>query len=243
MGPAHLVRLALRKYEAADNETYFPFSSDWKVPSADESPRGVMVEHQRVQSIVPDPAGDDEHFDRHVLGRMVLHASSEAGTTAQSLSDRLGLAGDALLELQSYLWLEPGFSSGAERQNDPEEEELMVRALLAQNCSREGPIGAWLAAILARRALEPNHLWEDLGLAARSDLSKLLLRHFGPLAGRNTRNMRWKKFLYRSLCEAEGFSMCPSPTCDACPEFEICYGDDSGEAVLARNNREARTAA
>ncbi len=119
----------------------------------------------------------------------------------------------------------------------------MVRALLAQNYSFDGPVGPWLAGILARRALEPNHLWEDLGLAERGDLSKLLLRHFGVLAGKNTRNMRWKKFLYRSLCEAEGFSMCPSPTCDACPEFDICYGDDSGESVLARNNRQANKAA
>jgi nitrogen fixation protein NifQ len=85
--------------------------------------------------------------------------------------------------------------------------------------------------------MEPNHLWEDLGLVERPDLTKLMNRHFTPLASKNTRNMRWKRFLYRSLCEAEGFTMCPSPTCDSCSEFSVCYGDDSGESVLARNNR------
>lgn len=203
----------------------------------------MMVEHQSVQSLVPARSAGDEYFDRHVLGRMVLHASSEAETLRQPLSDRLGVAGDDLVGLQAYLRLDCQGATGLERGTAPDDEEVMVRSLLVQNYAVDGPVGPWLASIVARRALEPNHLWEDLGLAARADLSKLLLRHFGALAGKNTRNMRWKKFLYRSLCEAEGFSMCPSPTCDACPEFDICYGDESGESALARNARQSRAAA
>ncbi len=202
-----------------------------------------MLEPLSVRSIVPDPSGSDEHFDRHVLGRMLLHASGEAERLDETIADRLGLSWDDLVSLQRYLWLDCEIPGGAARRNEPEDEELMVRALLAQNYTFAGPVGPWLACIVARRALEPNHLWEDLGLAVRADLSKLLLRHFGSLAGKNTRNMRWKKFLYRSICEAEGFSMCPSPTCDACPEFDICYGDESGESALARNARQARAAA
>ena len=112
-----------------------------------------------------------------------------------------------------------------------------MRTLLMRNCSVEGPIGEWLACIVARRALEANHLWEDLGLPTRIDLSAPLLRHFGGIAGQNVRNMRWKKFLYRALCEAEGFSMCPSPTCDSCAEFAICFSDESGVSALARNKK------
>lgn len=197
------------------------------------------MEHQCVSSIVPDPSGNDEHFDRHVLGRMLLHASVEAERFSEPVSHRLGVVGEDLAGLQCYLRLEVDRPAAIEADREAEDEELMLRALLVQNISLEGPVGPWLAAIVARRALEPNHLWEDLGLAARSDLSKLLLRHFGALAGKNTRNMRWKKFLYRSLCEAEGFSMCPSPTCDACPEFDMCYGDDSPESALARINRQS----
>jgi nitrogen fixation protein NifQ len=120
---------------------------------------------------------------------------------------------------------------------EEDEEEVMIRQILLQNCSGPQQVSEWLAYVVARRGMEPNHLWEDLGLAERPDLTKLLLRHFAPLASKNTRNMRWKRFLYRSLCEAEGFSMCPSPTCDACSEFHICYGDESGESIMARNNR------
>lgn len=185
----------------------------------------------------------EESFDRHILGRMVLHAAQEAGVLGEPVANRLGVDGEALLSLFDYLHIAGLEHPGLDRKSSPDEEEQMVATMLAQSCSRPGPVGPWLASILARRALEPNHLWEDLGLAARADLSKLLDRHFGGLAARNTRNMRWKKFLYRSLCEAEGFSMCPSPTCDACGEFDICYGDESGQSTLARNNRDAKIAA
>jgi nitrogen fixation protein NifQ len=120
-----------------------------------------------------------------------------------------------------------------------DEEELMLRDLLLRNRTIASDINVWLAHIIARRLMEPSHLWEDLGLIARGDLTRLFNRHFPELAAKNTRNMRWKRFLYRSLCEAEGFSMCPSPTCDACTEFHICYGDAPGEAALIQNKRPA----
>jgi nitrogen fixation protein NifQ len=179
----------------------------------------------------------DESFDRHIVGRLLLHAVAEAKRLGGSVESRLGLDGERLSAAAQFvhmdLFLDP--SSGAHAEED--EEEVMVRQILLQNCSGPRDVSEWLAFVVARRGMEPNHLWEDLGLAERPDLTKLLLRHFAPLASKNTRNMRWKRFLYRSLCEAEGFSMCPSPTCDACSEFHICYGDESGESVMARNNR------
>jgi nitrogen fixation protein NifQ len=185
-------------------------------------------------------SGRDEGFDRRVLGQIVVHALIEADRLGEPVADRLGVQDEGLIALVRYLRLESFVGGSTQRRAEPEDEELMVRALLKQNCASPADIGDWVACIVARRALEPNHLWEDLGLATRPDLSGLLLRHFPDLAAKNTRNMRWKKFLYRSLCEAEGFSMCPSPTCDSCAEFDICYGDDSGESVMARNSRKSR---
>jgi nitrogen fixation protein NifQ len=91
--------------------------------------------------------------------------------------------------------------------------------------------------MVARRALETNHLWEDLGLRNRGELSRLLTRHFAPLAERNTRNMRWKRFFYRQLCEDDGFLMCATPVCTDCPDFDLCFGEESGESRLAQRNR------
>jgi nitrogen fixation protein NifQ len=181
-------------------------------------------------------AGGDS-FDRHIIARLLLHAIAESKQLGETVASRLGLDGERLSAAARYvhmdIFLDPASDSGAEE----DEEEAMIRQILLQNCSGPQQVSEWIAYVIARRGLEPNHLWEDLGLAERPDLTKLLLRHFAPLASKNTRNMRWKRFLYRSLCEAEGFSMCPSPTCDACSEFHICYGDESGESVMARNNR------
>jgi nitrogen fixation protein NifQ len=114
----------------------------------------------------------------------------------------------------------------------------MVRDLLLAQRSSEGHAGRWLAAMIARRAMEPNHLWEDLGLRDRSELSRLLARHFGPLAARNTRNMRWKRFFYRMLCEDDGLVMCSTPVCTNCNDFNVCFGDESGESRMADRRRE-----
>jgi nitrogen fixation protein NifQ len=95
--------------------------------------------------------------------------------------------------------------------------------------------------MVARRSMEANHLWEDLGLRERAELSRLLQRHFAPLAERNTRNMRWKRFFYRSMCEDDGFVMCTTPVCTECADFHSCFGDESGESRMAARRRAAGT--
>lgn len=113
----------------------------------------------------------------------------------------------------------------------------MVCDLLLAHRSTPGREGRWLAAMIARRAVEPNHLWEDLGLRDRGELSRLLGRHFAPLAARNTRNMRWKRFFYRTLCESDGLVMCSTPVCSSCGDFELCFGQEDGEGRLAYTRR------
>ena len=39
------------------------------------------------------------------------------------------------------------------------------------------------------------------------------MRHFFPIASRNTKNMQWKRFFYRMMCEDDGFVMCSTPVC------------------------------
>jgi nitrogen fixation protein NifQ len=206
----------------------------------------MSAETEFSRSVPPVHAEDaavDESFDRHIIARLLLHAVAESKQLGEPVVNRLGLDGERLNAAAQFvhmdLFLDPSLAARAEE----DEEEVMVRQILLENRSGPREVSEWLAYVVARRGMEPNHLWEDLGLAERPDLTKLLLRHFAPLACKNTRNMRWKRFLYRSLCEAEGFSMCPSPTCDACAEFHICYSGDSAEAVMARNNRAFNEAA
>jgi nitrogen fixation protein NifQ len=203
------------------------------------------AESDRDVDVRPAPSGCDDNaadagFDRDILSNLLAHGQAEAQRLNVRASERLGLTSDQWVAMQLYL----GKSSSdlpvedATGPTDVDEEELMVRELLMRHRSIPGEIGVWLSCIIARRGMEPNHLWEDLGLALRPDLSRLMDRHFHELAAKNTRNMRWKRFLYRALCEEEGFSMCPSPTCDACSEFQICYSTEPGEAVLVLNKKQ-----
>jgi nitrogen fixation protein NifQ len=188
-----------------------------------------------------DPAateiGDDGAFDRHALAAILSAAAMDGGP----LAERAGLAPqelNALLarhfpqaDVRAFAWLSPAATA-------IDDETAMVRDLLLGWRSTEGDTGRWLAAMVARRAMEPNHLWEDLGLRARPELSRLLARHFAPLAARNTRNMRWKRFFYRMLCEDDGFVMCTTPVCTQCNDFDLCFGEEDGESRMAERRRQ-----
>ena len=185
---------------------------------------------------------DDFSFDRHVLASILAVAAMESGAVAE----RAGLAAADLASLMAQ-WFPAACAMGVAWQaNDPaadDEEIAMVRDLLLAHRSSEGDAGRWLAAMIARRSMEPKHLWEDLGLRDRSELTRLLTRHFGPVAVRNTRNMRWKRFFYRMLCEDDGLVMCSTPVCTNCNDFSLCFGDESGESRMAERRREVTLAA
>ncbi len=81
--------------------------------------------------------------------------------------------------------------------------------------------------------MAPNHLWQDLGLQSRTDLGRLLHRHFPVLAGLNDRDMKWKKFFYRQLCQRDGILICKAPNCADCSDISVCFAGEPGEPLLA----------
>jgi len=188
-----------------------------------------------------DPADaeieSDDSFDRHVMASILAVSAAEHGTVGEraglSTFDLLGLIAEIFPCSDASRLLINGVAMLVE-----DDEITMVRDLLSAQRSTEGNVGRWLAAMVARRALEPNHLWEDLGLRQRSELSRLLIRHFAPLARKNTGNMRWKRFFYRMLCEDDGFVMCTTPVCTQCNDFDLCFGEESGESRMALRRRE-----
>ncbi len=119
---------------------------------------------------------------------------------------------------------DPGPDAGPDTPEEPD-----LRALLLGHAGQPEfpPETGWLAAIVARACQGSHHLWHDLGLENRGQLSELLYRHFGPLARTNSRDMKWKKFFYRCLCEREGISFCPSPQCDCCSDQRNCFGPEA----------------
>lgn len=183
----------------------------------------------------PNDAGidTDAAFDRHVLAAILSVAVAEADDG--NCAERVGLnAFDLVALLTKWFPHARALASIADQFRRDNDECEMVRRLLEDNRARPGADGRWLAAMVARRAMEPNHLWEDLGLRDRDELTRLLQRHFTRLAERNVNNMRWKRFFYRTLCEAEGAVLCRTPSCAACCDFDNCFGEETGESRLAR---------
>lgn len=109
-----------------------------------------------------------------------------------------------------------------------QEEFLAIKSLLEHAYSNEQAEKMALADILAAACLGGDHLWRDLGLVTRRDLSDLMYINFQSLALANTKDMKWKKFFYKALCDQEGGYVCRSPSCESCSSYDDCFGDENG---------------
>lgn len=199
--------------------------------------RGGAADYRSLMGCDPVDADieDDIGFDRHVFASIVAVAALDGG----SVAEQAGLSSRDFAALMTQWFPAVDIVDPSARADATEDDEIaMVRDLLLAHRSREGDAGRWLAAMVARRSMEPNHLWEDLGLRNRAELTRLLARHFGSIAVRNTQNMRWKRFFYRLLCEHDGFVMCTTPVCTQCRDFDLCFGDESGESRMAERRRD-----
>ncbi len=87
-------------------------------------------------------------------------------------------------------------------------------------------ISAWLCHILAARAAHPGHLWVAMGLFERPELSAAIRRHLPTLSEANTGNMRWKRFLYKEVCERQGGTLCKAPNCGECSDYVLCFAGE-----------------
>nr|CRH04608.1 NifQ protein involved in the incorporation of molybdenum into nitrogenase [Candidatus Magnetococcus massalia] len=105
-----------------------------------------------------------------------------------------------------------------------------VDELLQLFLEHAGPDGelekVLIARILAAGCMGQNHLWEDLGLWSRTQLSSMILTNFPALAHKNDRNMKWKRFFYKQLCEREGVYTCRAPSCAVCGDYSQCFGPE-----------------
>lgn len=102
-----------------------------------------------------------------------------------------------------------------------------LRNLLMQHRRGKDASEIRMAEVVAAACLGSGHLWRDLGLGSRGMLRELLQSNFPDLVALNTRDMRWKRFFYKQLCEQEGGYVCRSPSCDQCSTFDECFGEEN----------------
>jgi nitrogen fixation protein NifQ len=133
------------------------------------------------------------------------------------------------LELIDPRWKAGGAMADAGERHEEYED---VRDLLLDGAPAKTSDLVELACCVARACLGSDHLWHDLGLPSRTELSGLLHEHFPGLAARNTGNMRWKKFFYKQLCEQVGIRACRAPSCGVCARYGECFGSE--ESPLLR---------
>jgi len=107
----------------------------------------------------------------------------------------------------------------------PERQDLQQLLLdhRAGKCESE----RWMADIVASACAGADHLWQDLGLASRTELTRLMQLNFPALAAANTGDMKWKKFLYRQFCAREGIYVCPAPSCGVCVDYAKCFSPEN----------------
>ncbi|MCI4677110.1 nitrogen fixation protein NifQ [Rhodoblastus acidophilus] len=188
-------------------------------------------------------ASTSERFDLHVVASILAVAIAQADEEGAPLARTSGLDCATLSQVAHELFpaAAPALAAmaGAVGPSPQIEEKSVIDILLIY---ANGPIDFLrpLATMIARRCQEPHHLWQDLGLRNRGELSQLMARHFPRLIERNSGDMKWKKFLYRMVCGAEGFTLCPAPVCSDCDDFASCFGSEEGVAQLSHAYQEER---
>jgi nitrogen fixation protein NifQ len=84
----------------------------------------------------------------------------------------------------------------------------------------------WIIGIIVAACLGGDHLWQDLGLWSRPQLTAMMHCYFPKLAAKNDQDMKWKKFLYKQLCIAEGVTLCLAPSCEVCIDYPKCFSPE-----------------
>jgi nitrogen fixation protein NifQ len=188
---------AFPKFDAPDREKYYQY---FKRHSAKLSPNGEW------------------------LCRMLASWSVGLG----ALPDALGLEDAAFgLLLQTY------FGSAAAQPEAPSgrkadfsrmlEKDDLIRYLQDRAAYPEREETGWITTIMVAGCLGDDHLWQDLGLWSRQELTGLIAYNYPAVAAANKLDMKWKKFLYKQLCEAEGIYVCRAPSCAVCVDYPKCF--------------------
>ncbi|MGE4436994.1 nitrogen fixation protein NifQ [Achromobacter sp.] len=170
------------------------------------------------------PDHPDARFLATVIGKSLAHRDLA----------RTGLSPAELVEVLANLF--PGAPAGAGLRAQlpayaarglasPQPDFTRRLRVLLDACSGQAMTTAWVTSVLAHACLRPDHLWRDLGLSGREDVTALLTRHYPGLVARNSRNLRWKQFLAYSAFEHAGLPPQAAPGCGTCEDHAFCYGN------------------
>jgi len=169
----------------------------------------------------PASAAATSDPNRSLLASMLAGQSAGEGC----LPAHLGLGSVRYAQMLSeYFHGDP--LHGTERNADDIPEFADLQKLLIEHRAGERDSECWMADIVASACAGADHLWQDLGLTCRDELTRLMWVNFPALAQENNADMKWKKFLYRRFCSIEGIYVCPAPSCSKCKDYARCFGPE-----------------
>jgi len=190
----------------------------------------LLTEEDRIYNLlIKSPARPGiEHEDRHIFASLLATAEKEPSPLHQALGLTKQELNNLFTELFPRLDFEALFSAPVKKVFPPPEINPDLQALLqtfvaAENDSRKSLLATCLAQAIAARAAHPGHLWVAMGLFERPQLSAAIGRHLPLLQAANNRGMRWKRFLFKQLCEQNGGQMCKSPVCGDSSDYALCF--------------------
>jgi len=166
----------------------------------------------------------------HGLGDLIARMLASRVAGLGDMPQWLGLSREAFTALMQHHF--PGI---ALEQFDPygrvldtarNDEHAELRQLFISHAEADPRISEWVADILVAGCMGGDHLWQDLGLWSRKDLTALIRSAFAPLADKNVHDMKWKKFFYKQLCIQEGVYTCRAPSCQVCADYKECFGPE-----------------
>ena len=188
------------------------------------------------KSDIPNPGKYYRYFKRHSsklspnsewLCRMLASWSVGLG----ALPDAIGLEPADFKRLQQSFFRALNIPAQAVSGRTADfsrmlEREDLIRYLHVRAAYPEREETFWITSILVAGCLGEDHLWQDMGLWSRQELSGLIAYNFPSVAAANHQDMKWKKFLYKQLCETEGIYVCRAPSCDVCLDYSRCFGSE-----------------
>ncbi len=213
------VRSARSEDHAVQQAIHHPEEHGPRVTVDDPLYRALMA--------TPKPSGVAAQ-DRHLFACLLAVAAREPCDLAAAL----GLVAadiDAILMrcFPAFDSTQLADHSNPAHSNPPEVNGDVLKILLThvplEDSGRPRVLSVWLARAIAARAARPGHLWTAMGLFERPQLSAAIRRHLPSLAEANDQNMRWKRFLYKQVCDLNGGAMCKSPNCGVCSDYAICF--------------------
>jgi nitrogen fixation protein NifQ len=161
--------------------------------------------------------------DRHLFACLLAVAAGEP----YPLAAALGLEEWELAELlqRDFPGIAPAtLEAGRHRGAAPPAANPEVLAILRSHLpAGDDPAPGWLVQMIAARAAHPGHLWVAMGLFERPELTAAIRRLLPSLAAANSQGMRWKRFLFRQVCDLQGATLCKAPDCGVCSDYALCF--------------------